>query len=95
MVSIGKAVYNIKGNIIYSVLVIFVCQLLKIYKFLDFSWFNILRCYLGGVKLIFFDEIFMVGNIMLNIQINNRLKDIKGSKEDFGGVSIVVIGDLF
>ena len=37
----------------------------------------------------------MVGNCMLNIQINNRLKDIKGTKEDFGGVSIIAIGDLF
>lgn len=32
---------------------------------------------------------------MLNMQINDRLKDIKGCKEDFGGVSIVAIGDLF
>ncbi len=37
----------------------------------------------------------MVGSAMFNVQINNRLKDIKGSKEDFGGVSMVVIGDLF
>ena len=37
----------------------------------------------------------MVGSTMFNVQINNRLKDIKGSKEDFGGVSIVAIGDLF
>ena len=37
----------------------------------------------------------MVGNTMLNVKINNRLKDIKGSKDDFGGVSIITIGDLF
>ena len=37
----------------------------------------------------------MVGSAMVNVQINNRLKDIKGSKEDFGGVSILAIGDLF
>ena len=37
----------------------------------------------------------MVGNNMFTAQINNRLKDIKGSKEDFGGVSIIAIGDLF
>ena len=37
----------------------------------------------------------MVGNCMFNVQINCRLKDIKGSKEDFGGVSIIAIGDLF
>jgi len=27
--------------------------------------------------------------------LNNRLKDIKGTKENFGGVSIIAIGDLF
>ena len=37
----------------------------------------------------------MLGNNMFTKQINNRLKDIKGSKEDFGGVSIIAIGDLF
>ena len=29
------------------------------------------------------------------MQLNNRLKDIKGCREDFGGVSIIAIGDLF
>ena len=37
----------------------------------------------------------MVGNTMFNVQINNRLTDIKGSKNDFGGVSVIAIGDLF
>lgn len=34
----------------------------------------------------------MVGSAMFSVQINNRLKDIKGSKEDSGVVTI--IGDL-
>ncbi len=33
----------------------------------------------------------MVGSAMFNLQLNHRLKDIK---EDFGGVSMVAIGDL-
>ena len=37
----------------------------------------------------------MVGNAMFNVQIKNRLKDLKGSKDVFGGVSIIAIGDLF
>ena len=37
----------------------------------------------------------MVGNAMFNVQIDNRLKDIKGSPLLFGGVSIIAIGDLF
>ena len=91
----GKAAYNIKGNTIHSALAIPACQSLRNYKPLDSSRLNTLRCLLGGVKLIFLDEISMVGSTMFNIQINNRLKDIKGSKEDFGSVSIIAIGNLF
>ena len=32
---------------------------------------------------------------MFTIQLNNRLKDLKASNEDFGGVRIITIGDLF
>ena len=32
---------------------------------------------------------------MFNVEINNRLKDIKSSKEAFGGVSIIALGALF
>ena len=32
---------------------------------------------------------------MFDVQINNRLKDIKSSSLTFGGVSIVATGDLF
>ena len=91
----GKAAFNIKGNTIHSALAIPACQSLKNYKPLDSSRLNTLRSQLGGVKLIFLDEISMVGSTMFNVQINNRLKDIKGSKENFGGVSIIAIGGLF
>ena len=91
----GKAAYNIKGNTIHSALAVPACQSLKNYKPLDSSRLNALRCQLGGVKVIFIDEISMVGNTMFNVLINNRLKDIKGSSLPFGGVSIIAIGDLF
>ena len=91
----GKAAYNIKGNTIHSALAIPACQSLKNYKSLDSSQLNTLRCQIGGVKLIFLDEISMVGNTMFTVQIYNRLKDVKGSALPFGGVSIIAIGDLF
>ena len=91
----GKAAFGIKGNTIHSTLAIPASQSLKNYKPLDSSRLNTLRCKLHAVKLIFLDEISMVGNTMFNVQINNRLKDIKGSKEAFGGVSIIALGDLF
>jgi hypothetical protein len=56
---------------------------------------NTLQCELGALKLILLDEISMVGNSMFTVQLNNRLKDLKGSKDDFGGISIITIGDLF
>ena len=91
----GKAAYNIKDNTIHSALAIPVCQSLRNYKALDSSRLNTLHCLLGGVKLIFLNEISMVGSTMFNVQLNNRLKDIKGSKEDFGGINVIAIGDLF
>ena len=32
---------------------------------------------------------------MVTVQIDNRLKDVKGSALPFGGISIIAIGDLF
>lgn len=91
----GRAAYNIMGNTIHSALTISAFHSLKTYKSLDSSRLNTLRCQLGAVKLIFIDEISMVGNNMFHVQINNRLKDIKGSSLPFGGVSVIAIGDLF
>ena len=54
-----------------------------------------MRTQFGGVEVILVDEISMVGNSIFAIQLNNRLKDITGCREDFGGVSIIAIGDLF
>ena len=91
----GKAAYNIQGNTIHSTLVIPASKSLRNYKPLDASRLNTLRLHLGNVKLIFLDEISMVGNAMLNTQIDCRLKDLKGSSMPFGGVSVIAIGDLF
>ena len=87
----GKAAFNIKSNTIHSALPIPACQSLRDHKRLDSSRRNTLRCQLGGLKLILLDEISMVVRTMFNVQINNRLKDLMGSKKDFGGISIVAI----
>jgi len=57
----GKAAYIIKGNTIHSALAIPAFQSLKTYKRLDSNRLNSLRTQLGGVRLIFIDEISMVG----------------------------------
>ena len=91
----GKAAYLIKGNTIHSALAVPASQSLKNYKPLDSGRLNTLRCELGSLKLILLNEVSMVGNSMFTIQLNNRLKDLKASNEDFGCVSIITIGDLF
>ena len=92
----GKAAFLIKCNTIHSALAIPASQSLRNYRQLDSSRLNTMRSLLGGVKLILLDEISIVGNNMLfTVQISNRLKDIKVSKEDFGGVNILAVGDLF
>ena len=91
----GKAAYIIKGNTIHSGMAVPASQSLKNYKPLDSGRLNTLRCKHGALKLILLDEISMVGNSMFTVQLNNRLKDLKGSKEDFGGVSIITLDDLF
>lgn len=56
---------------------------------------NILSSRLHAVKLLFLYKISMVGTTMFNVRINNRLKNIMGSKEPFRGVRIIVLSDLF
>ena len=68
---------------------------MKNYEQLASSRLNTLRSQFGSVKLILVNEISMVGNRMFAIQLNNRLKDIKGCEKGFWGVSIIAIGNLF
>ena len=91
----GKAAFNIRGCTIHSALSVPANRSLHNYQRLDSSRLNSLCNKLGGLKVIFVDEISMVGNSMFNVQLNKRLQEIKGVDTDFGGVSIIAIGDLF
>lgn len=53
-----------------------------------------MRCKYHYVKVIFIDEISMVGNGMFNF-INLRLQEIRGCTKPFGGISVVAVEDLF
>ena len=90
----GKSAYNISGLTIHSCLAVPANQPLRRYRKLDSSRLISLRNKLGGLKVIFVDEISMVGNSMFNIQSNKRLQEINGVASGFGGVSIIAI-DLF
>ena len=93
MAPTGKAAYLIRGNTLHSALKIPVNQKLQ-YKSLDTDSLNTLRTQMMGVKYIFIDEVSMVGSGML-IFVHKRLQEIMGSARDFGGISVIFVGDLF
>lgn len=53
-----------------------------------------MRCKYHYVKVIFIDEISMVGSGMFNF-INLRLQEIRGCTKPFGRISVAAVGDLF
>lgn len=90
----GKAAYNIKGNTLHSIFSIPASHSLKTYMPLDHSTLNTLRCRFIKLRLLIIDEISMVGIHLFNF-INNRLQEIFCTKEAFGGISLLLVGDLF
>jgi len=58
------------------------------------SKLNTFKNELACFKIIFLDEIATVGFKMFNC-IHQCVQQVNQSKEDFGGIFIVVIGDLF
>lgn len=89
----GKAAYNIGGQTIHSLFCIPANQNLC-YKPLDAQQLDTMRVKFRRLKIIFIDEISMVGNKMFNF-INLRLQEIFARNIPFGGLNIIAIGDLF
>ncbi|KAL9957973.1 hypothetical protein ACROYT_G034933 [Oculina patagonica] len=61
----GKAAYNIQGSTIHTALSVPANQSLKVYKKLDASRLNSLRCKFASLKIIFIDEVSMVQLMIL------------------------------
>ncbi|XP_063951720.1 uncharacterized protein LOC135153231 [Lytechinus pictus] len=89
----GKAAYLIRGQTLHSAFCIPANQGFS-YKPLSHDKRNTLRTQLGELKLVFIDEISMVGTKMFCF-INQRLQEVMNVSKPFGGVSIIAIGDLF
>ena len=89
----GKAAHNIGGNTIHAAFGIPVGRGFA-YKPLDVQQLDMMRCKFFHLKIVFIDEISMVGFRMFNF-INLRLQEIKGCPNPFGGVSVIAFGDLF
>ena len=89
----GKAAFLIGGNTLHYLFHIPASQGLQ-YKRLSHEKLNSLRCQYKHVKILIIDECSMVGNQMINF-VNQRLKEIMGNAKDFGGLSVIAVGDLY
>ena len=89
----GLAAYNINGSTLHSAFGIEPNKKL-VYKPLSDEKRNTLQSKFMNLSILIIDEVSMVGNGMLNF-LYLRLQEIKGNKEAFGGVHIILVGDLF
>ena len=89
----GKAAFLIDGITIHSAFHILPNQSMKKMIPLASEKLNTLRTKYKNLKVLIIDEISMVGNDMLNY-VNYRLQQIKGSISPFGGIHVLVFGDL-
>ena len=89
----GKAAFNIHGMTLYSAFALPVTEFNGEMPNLSSDVSNTLRSKLSCLKVIIIDEISMVGSKILS-QVNNRLKAIMDNSLDFGGVSIISVGDF-
>ena len=89
----GKAAFNIRGNTLHSAFKIPVNRGFN-YCTLDRDRLNTIRSQLQRMQVVFIDEISMVGSGMFNF-LDLQLQQIMGTKEPFGGLSIITVGDLF
>jgi len=89
----GIAAFNIDGVTIHQAFFLPFSQFNGVMPRLSEDTRNRLACEMQDVKLIIIDEISMTSMEQL-FQINDRLKQIKRSTEDFGGISVLAVGDF-
>ncbi|XP_069136358.1 uncharacterized protein [Argopecten irradians] len=87
----GKAAYNINGMTIASA---FHKKMYQTQQNMYSDELNTYRTKYRNLSVIIIDEISMVGNKLLAF-IHERLQQLTGTKQDFGGVSIIAVGDLY
>ena len=88
----GMAAYHVKGNTIHSGLHIDINK--DKLTPLTSSELNTLHSKCLQSKALFYDEISMVGRQLWN-KGDQRLKEIFGTKKDFGGLHVIAVGDFY
>jgi hypothetical protein len=95
MALIFKITFNIDGLIIHSTLNIPAQQSLSSLPKLSLDSLNRLTCRYEQLQLVVIDEISLVGARIFNV-INNRLRSIKHSQNNFfGGIDVIMTSDFF
>ena len=89
----GKAAFNIGGNTIHSAFNIPASQGFG-YAAIDSDRLNTMRKQYKSLKIIFIDEISMVGSGLFSF-LNQRLQQIMGTHSPFGDLTVIAVGDLF
>ena len=87
----GFAAFNISGQTICTA---FHKKIFKSIDVLSADELNTFRMKYRHLKVVIIDEISMVDNTLLNF-INTRLQQLTGTKKEFGGVSVIAVGDLY
>ena len=84
---------NCAGSTLHNAFCIEPNKKLK-YKALSDDKRNSLKTKYRHLSVLIIDEVSMVGNAMLSF-LYLRLQEIKGNREPFGGIHIILVGDLF
>jgi hypothetical protein len=88
----GKAAYNVNGQTIHRAFFVPASQNLE-YRALKWDSQNKMRGIFRGVEWVLVDEFSMVGKCMLSF-MHHRLQEIRGNQLPFGGMNMILLGDL-
>ncbi|XP_055845331.1 uncharacterized protein LOC129911529 [Episyrphus balteatus] len=89
----GKAAFLINGVTLHTAFALPVSQYGGTMPNLSSDIANTIRQKLVNLKLLIIDEISMVGSRLLS-RVDTRLRQVMGRNEPFGGISIILVGDL-
>ncbi|XP_051155189.1 ATP-dependent DNA helicase pif1-like [Leptopilina boulardi] len=89
----GKAAFLINGVTLHTAFALPITQFGGKVQELSSNVANTLREKMNDVELLIIDEVSMVGSTTLN-RVDVRLRQIKGINDSFGGISVILVGDL-
>ncbi|XP_059142987.1 uncharacterized protein LOC131930491 [Physella acuta] len=89
----GKAAFLIEGVTLHTAFALPISQFGGSMPQLSSEVANTIREKLFNIKLLIIDEISMVGSTLFS-RVDSRLRQIMGDNKPFGGISVLLVGDL-